>query len=216
MQKRDYFDAITASGGVPLPLPILPSTRSRQLYELCDAVLLPGGKDVDPATYGADPLDPAVESLPELDPVELELITWARDDRKPLLGICRGAQLLNVGLGGTLWPDLDRDRGAGHPHGAGQHEVAVTPGSALAIATGYTRLTVNSRHHQAVRTLGQDLTAVAHAADGVIEAIEVHSRDWFALGVQWHPEELPGDNPAGHLMIGSLVRAALGRTARLA
>jgi putative glutamine amidotransferase len=233
MQSRAYVDLVTAAGGVPLAVPPLPEQPLRRLYELCDGLLLPGGRDLDPAGYD-DPADdawatwhdaahedvPLDEPHPELDGVELTLARWARKDRLPVLGICRGLQVLNVALGGTLWTDLGRQRDVAHvgpPDGPATtlvHDVDVVPGTRLAATLGPRRVTVNSRHHQAVRELGAGLAVAATAADGTVEAVESADPGWFALAVQWHPEELVEDgatNALGHGLVGA---AADGATSR--
>ena len=214
MQSISYFTAIEAAGGIPLGIPPLPEQSLRVLYERCDALLLPGGMDLDPASYGGAP-GPEGEVHPELDRTELMLTRWARQDRLPLLGVCRGAQLLNVALGGTLWRDLPAERGVvGHGGAEGEptrhHAVTVAPGSRLHTLLGPGPLPANSRHHQAVRVPGDCLRVSAHAPDGTPEAIEATGPDaeWFAVGVQWHPEELPHDHPAGsRRLIQGLLRA---------
>lgn len=219
MQDRSYVDVVVAAGGVPLPLPIIPVPHLRQLFTACDGLLLPGGRDVEPAAYGGQhPPGLTLDTHPELDAIEIQLVRWAAEDRVPVLGICRGAQLLNVALGGDLWVDLES---AGQcapfahqaapgtaPAGMAGHPVTITTLSWLHTAVGALSVPVNSRHHQAVRSLGRQVTAVAHAPDGVVEAIEVDDAQWFAGGVQWHPEELPPDHPAGPVVVSALVSAA--------
>ncbi|WP_406451877.1 gamma-glutamyl-gamma-aminobutyrate hydrolase family protein [Streptomyces sp. NBC_00876] len=210
-----YFTAVEAAGGIPLGIPPLPERKLRVLYENCDALLLPGGMDLDPRSYGGGP-GPEGEVHPELDRAELLLTRWARQDRVPLLGICRGAQMLNTALGGTLWRDLPTECGAvGHGGAEGEptrhHELVVDPGSRLHGILGAGRLPANSRHHQAVRVAGDGLRVSARASDGTAEAIEAAGADadWFAVGVQWHPEELPPGHPASsQRLVTALLRAA--------
>ncbi|NED91188.1 gamma-glutamyl-gamma-aminobutyrate hydrolase family protein [Streptomyces sp. SID11233] len=210
-----YFTAVEAAGGIPLGIAPLPERKLRVLYENCDALLLPGGMDLDSDSYGGGP-GPEGEVHPELDRAELLLTSWARQDRVPLLGICRGAQLLNIALGGTLWRDLPSECGAAG-HGGGEdeptrhHDIAVAPGSRLRAILGSDSLPANSRHHQACRSAGDGLRVSAHAPDGIPEAIEAAGADadWFAVGVQWHPEELPHDHPAGsRRLVEALLHAA--------
>ncbi|WP_406095254.1 gamma-glutamyl-gamma-aminobutyrate hydrolase family protein [Streptomyces sp. NBC_01013] len=210
-----YFTAVEAAGGIPLGISPLPEQQLRVLYENCDALLLPGGMDLDPDSYAGGP-GPEGEVHPELDRAELLLTGWARQDRVPLLGICRGAQMLNIALGGTLWRDLPSECGAaGHGGAEGEptryHDLAVAPGSRLHAILGSDVVPANSRHHQACRVAGAGLRVSAHAPDGIPEAIEASGTDadWFALGVQWHPEELPHDHPAGsRRLVEALLRAA--------
>ena len=158
-----------------------------------DGLLLPGGWDVDPALYGEEP-DAAVGPIdPELDRTELELFRQARSGGLPVLGICRGQQVINVALGGSLFQHIDDhdQRALGRSHLA--HRVAVDPASELAQAAGETTLEVNSLHHQAVRSLAPGLKATATGDDGTVEGIE--SDDGLIVAVQCHPEELAGDLP---------------------
>jgi putative glutamine amidotransferase len=209
MQSMSYFSAVEAAGGIPLGIAPTGAAGLRALYDLCGALVLPGGMDIAPELYGRQRRT-VTEIQPELDAMELTLVRWAAEDRKPLLGICRGQQLLNVALGGTLWQDLAERPGTG-AHGGDDgtefHEVAVAEGSALRAVAGASGI-VNSRHHQAVDRPGRGLTAVAHAPDGVVEAVEA-AGPWFALCVQWHPEELPAEAPLGGGLFRALTAAGL-------
>jgi putative glutamine amidotransferase len=215
MQKRAYLDLLTESGCVPLPLPPIAPVQLEVLYGYCDGIFLPGGRDVGPGIYGESPLIPvADEFLPELDQAELAVTRWAARDRLPVLAVCRGVQMLNVALGGTLWQDLAMqtrlDGHGGGPDGTTtEHDVAIAADSRLAAIFPAGRLRVNSRHHQAVRLLGQGLRATARADDGVIEAIEPDG-DWYAVAVQWHPEDM---SAAGHAtaLFGAFAGAVLER-----
>jgi putative glutamine amidotransferase len=222
MQKRAYIGALIDAGCVPLPIPPGPPDRIRILYEFCDGLLLGGGKDIDPRAYGRSPVTPYEdECQPDLDQLELTLVRWAQQDRRPLLGICRGAQVLNVALGGTLWQDLTAQTGlAGHGGDGADpspgHDVRIESGSRLLGILGRRQVSVNSRHHQAIRELGDGLRVSARAPDGVVEAIE-SSGGWFAVAVQWHPEEmLTGADHAAALfaaLAGVCVPAPLRATA---
>lgn len=197
MRNRAYFDALEDAGGAVMPIPV---TRNREhlraLYERCDAVCLPGGPDVDPRLYGEQRCeDCGVDVDAELDSVELQLAEWALADRKPVLAICRGMQLLNVSLGGTLWQDLlqQREGSLTHQHEVSHrdilHEVQLVPGSLLHELAGEDVIEVNSRHHQAVRQPAAELRISATAGDGVIEGVEAPDGA-FVVGVQCHPEDL--------------------------
>lgn len=158
-----------------------------------DGLLLPGGWDVDPALYGEE-ADAAVGPIdPDLDRTELDLFRQARSGGLPVLGICRGQQVINVALGGSLFQHIDDhdQRALGRAHLA--HRVAVDPASELAQAAGETTLEVNSLHHQAVRSLAPGLRTTARGEDGTVEGIE--SDDGLVVAVQCHPEELAGDLP---------------------
>jgi putative glutamine amidotransferase len=192
-----YTRALESAGLVPVVIPPLASPEAAApLLRALHGLVLTGGEDVGPARYGASP-------HPELGPVqagrdatELALAAAARDAGLPTLAICRGIQLLNVALGGTLVQHLPEEWPGAGPHdqdgarAARTHAVAVAPGSRLADALGAERLAVNSMHHQAVRALAPALIATAHAPDGVVEGAESADRGWWAVAVQWHPEEL--------------------------
>jgi putative glutamine amidotransferase len=194
--NRTYFDAIEDAGAVALPIPIVRDTqRLRHLYKLIDALLLPGGADVEPRRYGAVARDDChLNIVPELDEVEFLLAEWALADGLPLLGICRGIQVLNVACGGTLWQDVQvegatRESHDQEPRDALIHDIDVNADSLLARTLGTTQVRVNSLHHQAIRDLGGSLRAVARTPDGLIEGVELPSHQ-FVLGIQCHPEEL--------------------------
>jgi putative glutamine amidotransferase len=194
--NRTYFDAIEDAGAVALPIPIVRDTqRLRHLYKLIDALLLPGGADVEPRRYGAVARDDChLNIVPELDDVEFLLAEWALADGLPLLGICRGIQVLNVACGGTLWQDVQvegatRESHDQEPRDALVHDIDVNADSLLARTLGTTQVRVNSLHHQAIRDLGGSLRAVARTPDGLIEGVELPSHQ-FVLGIQCHPEEL--------------------------
>ncbi|MFL5575254.1 MAG: gamma-glutamyl-gamma-aminobutyrate hydrolase family protein [Gemmatimonadaceae bacterium] len=196
-----YPRALEGAGLVPLVVPPLaePAQAARVLAAV-DGLVLSGGEDVDPTRYGA-PRHPACgEPHAGRDATELALVEAARARRVPTLAICRGVQLLNVALGGTLVQDLPTERPsrirheAGGERGARTHDVAVNDGSLLAAAVGATCLTVNSFHHQALDRIAPPLRVTARASDGVIEGVESDDPErWWTLGVQWHPEELVDD-----------------------
>ena len=193
-----YVRAVEDAGMVPLVVPPLAHPEHAvALLDAADGLLLTGGEDVDPAHYGAAMHPRGGAPLHARDATELALARAARDRRLPTLAICRGIQLLNVALGGTLVQDLPTERpgGVDHDPGAGRasrsHALLVEPRSRLAAALGATELAVNSFHHQAVDGVAPSLVVTARAPDGVIEGVETAAGDdWWALGVQWHPEEL--------------------------
>jgi putative glutamine amidotransferase len=214
VQNRSYLAAIEAAGGTPLLIPPLKDAdRLRQLYDMCDGLVLPGGPDVEPGRYHAALREDChVASLPELDELELRLATWALDDGLPLLAICRGIQVLNVAAGGTLWQDVVVEGATRNPHhveprDALIHELLVEPDSLLARTAGTSRMGVNSLHHQAVREVGGVLRAVAKSSDGLIEGVEAKD-DRFVIGVQCHPEELAGKEDWAAALFAGLVAAA--------
>jgi putative glutamine amidotransferase len=185
-----YLDAVSAGGGAPVLLPsaLDPSDVIGRL----DAVVLVGGPDVGAECYGQESRDSTHPADHRRDAFELALIRAAREADLPLLGICRGAQLMNVERGGTLsqhLPEIVGHEGHSPGHGTyGKIGVALEPGTRVAAALGTTTVEVACFHHQAVDMLGEGLSVVGRAADGTIEAIEDPNLS-FALGVQWHPEE---------------------------
>jgi putative glutamine amidotransferase len=184
-----YLRAIEAAGGMPVVLP--PLGDASALLDRLDGICLSGGPDLDPDAYGAvqrhSELGP---TDPDLDAFELALARAADERGLPILGICRGAQALNVARGGTLHQHLPGHRQT-EPATATTHSVRVETGSRLATLVGTRPLRVNSFHHQAVERLGGGLRAVAWAGDGTIEAVEAPGAP-FLLGVQWHAEGLVG------------------------
>lgn len=192
-----YVHAIESAGLVPLIVPPLASAAdARRVLAAVDGLVLTGGEDLSPATYGAQP-HPELGTVNESrDATELALARAARELRLPTLAICRGVQLLNVALGGTLVQDLPSERPGpiAHESGAARdartHEIDVEDSSRLAALLGATRLRTNSFHHQALDRVADSLRIVARAPDGVIEGVEGTTPSWWLVGVQWHPEDL--------------------------
>ena len=183
-----YMRAIERAGGIPVVLPPLAPTAIDPLLERLNGVCLSGGPDLDPVAYGVRRHRQLGPTEPELDRFELALMRGADRIGLPVLGICRGAQAINVARGGSLRQHLPNHRQELRgTHTA--HEVRLTPGSRLAAIIGADRVEVNSFHHQAVRRLGRGLRDVGHAPDEVVEAIEDPGAD-FVIGVQWHAETL--------------------------
>lgn len=211
-----YFEAVERAGGIPVILPPLGPASVDPLLANLSGICMAGGPDIDPRTYGGPDHPELGPTEPELDRFEMA-VTWAARSRCiPILAICRGAQMLNVALGGSLHMHLPDDAGdrvehrrAGSEGPAAQHEVRVERDSILGASLGVETATVNSYHHQAVRKLGRGLRAVAHAEDGVIEGIELAGPD-FVVGVQWHAEAMDG---AAH---GALFEAFVAAAARRA
>jgi putative glutamine amidotransferase len=214
VQNRAYLDAIEAAGAIPLPVPLLrDEERMRALYDRCDALCLPGGPDIEPARYGEAVRDGCnVETAGELDDAELLLTRWLVADDRPTLAICRGIQVVNVALGGTLWQDITVQAAspAAHrvePRGALAHRVHVEPGTLLHRTVGADTLQVNTLHHQAIRRVGEGLHVSGRADDGLVEAVEMPGMR-FLLGVQWHPEELVAEQVEAGRLFAALVSAA--------
>jgi putative glutamine amidotransferase len=211
LSPRSYSLAIQRDGALALALPPDESITSDpgELLDLLDGLLLAGGSDIDPATYGAAPLAETSATRPERDRFEIALALGAIERELPVLGVCRGMQLLNVALGGTLHQHIGNL--SVHRHTPGvfhDHDVVLEPRSLAARAAGSERLAVKSHHHQAVDRLGSGLLVTGRAAeDDLIEAVELPGNG-FSLGVLWHPEE---DHGAG--VISALVDAAGARRA---
>lgn len=197
-QNEAYIRALIRAGAAPFLIPPLTgSSLLHRLYEQLDGLLLPGGVDVDPAHYGEPRHEKCGPSCPEQDQAELSLARCAVADQVPLLAICRGIQVLNVALGGSLYQDIQaqvpgaekHDLYPDQPRDYLSHPVTVTPGTRLARILGVSSLPVNSMHHQAIKGVAPGLVVTACAPDGIIEAIEVRDHP-FVVAVQWHPEEL--------------------------
>ncbi len=195
-----YLRSVAQAGGVPLVLSqLMGADHAARALEACDALLLSGGEDVDPALYGAPPSRALGSVDRSRDGFEIALFRAARDRGLPVLGICRGLQVINVAMGGTLWQDLPSERPGpvshdpGGPRNARAHPVRLAPGSRVAEALGANALTPNSFHHQGIRDLAPGLVASGWAADGLIEAVETDGREGWLLAVQWHPEEMHAD-----------------------
>ena len=182
-----YHRQVQRAGGLAALLPpdTGPDAAAATVGRL-DGLVIAGGPDVEPARYGAARDPRSGPPAPERDGWELALIEAALAAGLPLLGICRGMQLLNVALGGTLHQHVGGHQG--RPGTFVDHEVTPVPGSLLADLLSPAPLAVPTHHHQAVAVLGPGLTATAHAADGTVEALELPSADGFVLAVQWHPE----------------------------
>ena len=191
-----YTDAARAAGLRPFILPVLRPADADDMLDGIDGLILTGGEDVAPARYGEPPHPALGEVHAGRDEFELALVRAARARGIPTFAICRGVQIANVALGGTLVQDIPTEWGKPLPHesGAGRgdrtHAVTLARGSKLASACGAPEITVNSMHHQALAGVASGLAATAHAPDGVIEGVEWSGDYWWMLGVQWHPEEL--------------------------
>jgi putative glutamine amidotransferase len=200
-ENNDYLLALTASGVSRSAIEIVtPSSAAQAVAKPFDGLVLGGGGDVDPARYGRPTrADARVEVDPDRDSIDFTLLARALAVGAPVLGICRGLQVVNVALGGTLVQDLATERPSevSHEDGDGDrarlaHAVSVAAGSRLAGIAGRTEAAVNSRHHQAVERVAPGLTVSATAPDGLVEALEMPHGPAL-LAVQWHPENLRGD-----------------------
>ena len=190
---RVYLDAVAAAGGVPLLLP--PVGTDASVLDVLDGLIIAGGCDVDPSSYDAQPHPETVDTRPGRDEHEKVLIRAALDRDLPLLAICRGLQMLNVTLGGTLQQHLPdvvaHDEHRPSPAVFGTTEVKVEPDTLTGRLFGESA-SVHCYHHQAIDVVAPGLRVTARAGDGTVEAAEVDGHD-FAIGVQWHPEENAGD-----------------------
>jgi putative glutamine amidotransferase len=202
---------VALAGGVPFVLPRLDGGIMADALDACDGILLGGGRDIEPARYGQEPHELLTATDPQRDAFELELVEQALDRGLPILGMCRGIQILNVALGGTLYQDVtlnpespehETDRGwkrwkeverasldgepdvPEHP----RHRIAIEPGSRLHEALGVDDVEVDSFHHQAIKDVASELRVVARAPDGVVEAVELEGDAWV-LAVQWELQE---------------------------
>lgn len=214
--NASYVRSVLAAGGLPIIfVPDLSPDETVELFGDCDGLLLTGGEDVDPGQYGSGPHPKLGTVDPRRDANELALVAEARARDLPILGICRGIQLCNVALGGTLIQDLPSqrpgaiDHDSPTPRDVRSHHVTVIEPSRLADILGATELIANSFHHQAVDRLGAGLVATAVAPDGVIEGVESADPGEWLVAVQWHPEELTHEPDAVDLrLFAALIIAA--------
>ncbi|MDB5416559.1 MAG: gamma-glutamyl-gamma-aminobutyrate hydrolase family protein [Rubritepida sp.] len=191
--RQNYFSAVIAAGGLPVALPHAPELAADYLG-MVDGLLVTGGAfDVDPALWGNEAVHPKVTLKPGRTDFEIAITRGALERDRPVLGICGGQQLLAVALGATLIQHIPDEHPSGiaheqpNPRTEPGHDVEIAPGTLLARITGVARMSVNSAHHQAVKSVGGGLVVNAVAPDGLIEGIEAPGHR-FALGVQWHPE----------------------------
>lgn len=206
-----YVDAVRRAGGLPLLLPP-GETRVEEALALVDAVILTGGPDVEPARYGGTNHPKVYGVDPERDTSEIELVRAAARDGRPTLGICRGCQVINVALGGTLIEHLPDLVGESVLHRGPEREyvphlVHVDPRSRLARILGTTDPSPASSHHQAIRRPADGLSIVARAPDGTIEGVELRGHPWL-VAVQWHPEHTAGEDAVQQRLFDQLVAAA--------
>lgn len=195
---QNYIRGIMAAGGLPVIIPpLLDEQRLHELFTRLDGLLLTGGGDLDPVFFGEDKHPATSDIVPDRDRVELPLARWALAEEKPVLAICRGIQVMNVAAGGTLIQDIPTQVANSLAHSFGTdvprdhiaHGVRVNSNSRLASILGATEVGTNSWHHQSCKVAGQGLVYTAWAPDGIVEAMEAAGHR-FAVGVQWHPEDL--------------------------
>jgi putative glutamine amidotransferase len=217
VMNHRYFTALAAVGAAPVMVPLLEGEALRAVYESLDGVFLAGGVDVDPSSYGHERHTLCGSTDRERDRVELQLARWSLEDGKPLLGVCRGMQVINVARGGSLYQDCgdqypdsikhDYFPNAGYERDYLAHEARVVADTRLRRAYGVPEIRVNSMHHQGIRDMGEGLVASAYAPDGLVEALEDPDRP-FAVGVQWHPEMLVESDEGTRRLFRAFVEAA--------
>ncbi len=235
-QGVGFSRPIARAGGIPLTLPRLAESLD-DVLDACDGIALGGGRDLDPRRYGQEPSDLLAATEPLRDAFELELVERALERDLPLLGMCRGIQVLNVALGGTLVQDLSLvPEWAEHPSDRGwarwkeveraslegdpvvpphpRHPIAVEPGSKLHAALGAEHVEVDSFHHQALDRVAPELTVVARAPDGVVEAVELDGKE-YVLAVQWELQEEWRVDPRFLAIFEHFVQATATRRERL-
>jgi putative glutamine amidotransferase len=218
--SQSYALAVERAGGMPVLVPPQADEEAlRAVSARLDGLLLSGGGDIDPTRYGEELLSVCGPIEPERDALEIPLAQIALEEGKPIFGICRGMQLLNVATGGTLYQDITAQRPEMAPHPTTDyqgrrdqtaHEIDIQPGSLLASITDTTHHAVNSFHHQALKRLGSGVEILAWSEDGLPEAMAVAGHP-FALAVQFHPEELVFVDPASQRLFDAFVRACAER-----
>ena len=212
----EYLDRLAGAGALPVVLPMTERPDTAEgLADRLDGLLLPGGHDISPDLYGEELLPACGELSPQRDGLEARLFALALERGKPVLGICRGLQLINVLLGGSLYQDLPTQYPSEllhrqeKPYAAPCHGAALERGTPLQALLGTDAIQVNSLHHQAVRTLSPRLEAMAYAPDGLVEAAWMPEAP-FVWGVQWHPELMPPEDAPSRALFRRFVQAAGG------
>ena len=195
-----YSSAIERSGGLPVIIPYTEDEKSLSEYiKVCDGFLFSGGCDIEPARFGEETKDTCGNIQKNRDSLEFSVFKKAFEAKKPIVGICRGIQVINVALGGTLYQDIPSELPSEIPHRQSgpknlpSHEVKILSDTPLMELIGKERMTANSFHHQAIKALGEGLEVMALADDGIIEAVFYNGKNYI-LGYQWHPERLCDTN----------------------
>jgi putative glutamine amidotransferase len=219
VMSQRYVVTLTDAGAIPWLVPLIDDETLRGVYDSLDGVFLPGGADIDPVSYGTAPHPLCDKTDRERDRVELALARWAIADGKPVLGVCRGMQLINLAAGGTLYQDIAAQLPGSikhdyFPFGGSNlrrdflaHDVEVAADSQLAGVFGSGALKVNSMHHQGVRDVGTGLAVSAVAPDGLVEGLE-SVNEHYVMGVQWHPEALTDTQSAARKLFEEFVGVA--------
>lgn len=220
IMSQRYVRTLTTSGAVPWIVPLLDDPETlREIYDRVDGIFLPGGVDIDPDSYNETRTDACGRVDPDRDRTEIMLAKWAMRDRKPILAVCRGAQILSVAAGGALYQDVTSEypgaikhdyfpKAGVHTRQDRVHDVNVVADTRLSRLLATDAVTVNSMHHQGIKRLPPTLVANAFAPDGLIEGVESLEDDGFVVGVQWHPEDLAESDPAMRKLFDGFVGAA--------
>jgi putative glutamine amidotransferase len=213
---HDYHKTVAANGGIPVILPYISPEITLETLSLCDGIILSGGEDVDPQFYGQDPHIHLGPTLPDRDLVEIEIVKYAIRNNIPILAICRGTQILNVALGGTLIQDIPSQLQEPIQHSQtverrrDTHWVKVSEDSKLFHILGSDKIRVNSLHHQALDKVSNDLRVVAMSSDGIVEAVEYMHSSTFTIGVQWHPESMASTNRSMNNLFIEFIKSSSG------
>lgn len=223
---QTYIEAIENAGGLPFIIPLTAKDTLMEMHSRLDGLVLGGGGDIHPQFYGEEPSGNLDRMSMRQDRVELAMAGWSILERKPTLGICRGMQIINVALGGTLHQDIATEVKTDIDHNESftakdfsknVHDIILQPGSRTAKALGTDRTAINSLHHQAIKDLAPDLRVVGTAPDGIIEAVE-GKQDMYLVGIQAHPEVMarPEDSPWRNLFSDFVEECSSNRQGRLA
>ena len=213
---HDYHKSVAANGGIPIILPYINPEISLETLGLCDGIILSGGEDVDPKLFNQDPHHHLGPTTPERDLAEIAIVKYALENDIPLLAICRGVQILNVALGGTLIQDIPSQVIEPIQHSQkidrsqDTHWVTISKNSRLfeIVGSGSDRVRVNSLHHQAIGEVAKDLRIVAQSSDGIVEAVEYRHPTTFTVGIQWHPESMASTNPAMNNLFAEFIKSS--------
>lgn len=212
--NRSYIQAVERAGGTPILIPILDDLSGLEvLFPRLDGILISGGIDVDPHNYHEEPHPLLGDTNPHLDELEIDLVRWAVHDNVPIMGICRGMQVMNVAMGGTLYQDISAEVPGSLRHANWDlprnkiiHRVSLLPGSRMEAILGVREVSVNSLHHQAVKEPGEGVVICGVAEDNIPEMLEVPSQR-FMVAVQCHPEELYQEHPVWSRLFQAFISA---------
>ena len=213
VMRSSYIEALEHAGAIPVIIPMTENQSILDYYlDLCDGILLSGGQDIQPELYGETPQPHCGETLPCRDKLDRYIFDSALAMDKPILGICRGCQAMNVFAGGSLYQDLKIDFGTAENHrmeepfNRAAHMMIPQPGTPLAELIGERIFEVNSVHHQGIKHLAPSLDIMAVSEDGIIEAVYMPERR-FVWGIQWHPEWFFLENADSAAIIAAFIRA---------